>query len=86
MAIYGTQEMCGLKKHYNNAKQDKRRNRTISRDILQRSSSGMAFEQAVENSNASLISFHLQSIFIALSLKIPINDAYHESSNKQWVS
>lgn len=82
----GRSEMCGLPNYSNKVNRDLNHCLTIHLGIFQRSSSGMAFETAVKKPEASLKSSHIQTSFIPLSLKIPINDAYHESLYKQRAS
>lgn len=78
--------MCGQQNYCNTANQYLKHQKSIHFDILPRSSSGMAFEIAAKKPVATLKSTHIQASFIPLSLKIPINDAYHESLYKQWAS
>lgn len=75
-------EMCGQLNYFNKVNQVLKHCLSIHLNIFYRSSSGMAFETAAKKPEASLKSSHIKALFIPLSLKIPINDAYHESLYK----
>lgn len=79
-------EMCGLLNYSNKGNRDPKHCLSIHLAIFQRSSSGMAFETAAKKPDVSLKSSHIQASFLPLSLKIPINDAYHESLYEQRAS
>lgn len=84
--IIGRREMCGQLNCSNKVNQDLKHCLPIHLDIFWRSSSGMAFETAAKKPEAPLKSSLIKPSFIPLSLKFPINDAYHESLYKQRVS